>query len=34
VRGRDLDLSQGAAEVLGLTGPDTVRVEVVSGPAG
>ncbi|MEW6583266.1 MAG: septal ring lytic transglycosylase RlpA family protein, partial [Actinomycetota bacterium] len=31
---RDLSLSPGAAGVLGLTGPDTVHVEVVTGPAG
>jgi Lytic transglycolase len=33
VDGRDLDLSQGAAETLGLTGPATVHAEVVSGPS-
>jgi hypothetical protein len=34
VAGRDLDLSQGAAEMLGLAGSDTVHVDVVAGPAG
>lgn len=32
VAGRDLDLSQGAAEMLGLAGVDTVHTEVVTGP--
>ena len=34
VPGRDLDLSQGAAEMLGLTSTDRVHVDVVSGPGG
>lgn len=33
VEGRDLDLSQGAAEMLGLAGADRVHAEVVTGPA-
>jgi len=34
VEGRDIDLSPGAAELLGLALSDTVHVDVVTGPAG